>query len=168
MRQDIIKVTDACYPRHRSDEFLRFLKQVAKAYPRVELHIVVDNYAAHKHPRVNAWLARNPRIMLHFTPTSGSWLNMVEIFFGIISRQAIRRGQLRLDARADRGDPPIHRWLERTLPTLRLDQDRRPNPAPRNWRSKNINHAKLAGMQRLCCGTRDNRTQKIAMHKTDP
>jgi transposase len=86
------KVTDACYPRPRSDEFLRFLKQVAKAYPRVPLHIVVDNYAAHKHPRVSAWLARNPRIMLHFTPTSGSWLNMVEIFFSIITRQAIRRG----------------------------------------------------------------------------
>ena len=86
------KVTDACYPRHRSDEFLRFLKHVAKAYPRVRLHVVVDNYAAHKHPRVTAWLARTPRIMLHFTPTSGSWLNMVEIFFGIITRQAIRRG----------------------------------------------------------------------------
>jgi transposase len=86
------KVTDACYPRHRHTEFLRFLKQVAKAYPRVELHIVADNYATHKHPDVQAWLAKNPRITLHFTPTSGSWLNMVEIFFGIITRQAIRRG----------------------------------------------------------------------------
>ena len=86
------KVTDACYPRHRNEEFLRFLKQVAKAYPRVKLHIVVDNYATHKHPNVQAWLARNKRITLHFTPTSGSWLNMVEIFFGIITRQAIRRG----------------------------------------------------------------------------
>jgi transposase len=86
------KVTDACYPRHRHTEFLRFLKQVAKAYPRVELHIVADNYATHKHPAVRAWLAKNPRITLHFTPTSGSWLNMVEIFFGIITRQAIRRG----------------------------------------------------------------------------
>jgi transposase len=86
------RVTDACYPRHRHEEFLKFLKQVAKAYPRKKLHIVVDNYATHKHPDVIAWLARNPRITLHFTPTSGSWLNMVEIFFGIITRQAIRRG----------------------------------------------------------------------------
>ena len=86
------KVTVACYPRHRSDEFLRFLKQVARAYPRVPLHVVAANYAAHKHPKVTAWLARNPRITLHFTPTSGSWLNLVEIFFGIITRQAIRRG----------------------------------------------------------------------------
>jgi transposase len=86
------KVTDACYPRHRNVEFLRFLKQVAKAYPRRRLHIVVDNYATHKHPDVVKWLGRNKRITLHFTPTSGSWLNMVEIFFGIITRQAIRRG----------------------------------------------------------------------------
>jgi transposase len=86
------KITDACYPRHRHEEFLHFLKQVAKAYPRRQLHIVVDNYATHKHPTVRAWLERNKRVALHFTPTSGSWLNMVEIFFGIITRQAIRRG----------------------------------------------------------------------------
>jgi transposase len=58
----------------------------------VKLHLVVDNYATHKHPAVQAWLGRNPRITLHFAPTSGSWLNMVEIFFSIITRQAIRRG----------------------------------------------------------------------------
>ena len=58
----------------------------------MKLHVVCDNYATHKHPAVRAWLARNPRITMHFTPTSGSWLNMVEIFFGIITRQAIRRG----------------------------------------------------------------------------
>ncbi len=86
------KVTDACYQRHRHSEFLRFLKQVAKAYPRRTLHVVCDNYATHKHPAVVKWLQRNPRITLHFTPTSGSWLNLVEVFFGIITRQAIRRG----------------------------------------------------------------------------
>jgi transposase len=86
------RVVDACYPRHRNQEFLRFLKQVAKAYPRKKLHVVCDNYRTHKHANVRAWLEKNPRITLHFTPTSGSWLNMVEIFFGIITRQAIRRG----------------------------------------------------------------------------
>ncbi len=86
------KVTDACFDRHTHAEFLTFLKQVAKAYPRVALHVVADNYATHKHPKVAAWLARNPRVTMHFTPTSGSWMNMVEIFFGIITRQAIRRG----------------------------------------------------------------------------
>ena len=86
------KVTDACYPRHRHEEFLRFLKQVAKAYPRVELHIVADNYATHKHPACRPGSRRTRGSRMHFTPTSGSWLNMVEIFFGIITRQAIRRG----------------------------------------------------------------------------
>jgi transposase len=86
------KVTDACDPRHRSDEFPRFLQQVAKAYPRVPLHLVVDNYATHKQPSVQPWLTRDPRVTMHFTPTSGTWLNTVEIVFGIITRQAIRRG----------------------------------------------------------------------------
>jgi transposase len=86
------KVTDACYDRHGKAEFLDFLKKVARAYPRRELHVVVDNYHTHKHPEINAWLAKHPRITLHFTPTSGSWLNLVEVFFGIITRQAIRRG----------------------------------------------------------------------------
>ena len=86
------RVEQLCQPRHRHQEFLRFLKQVAKAYPRRRLHIVCDNYATHKHDAVTTWLARNRRITLHFTPTSGSWLNLVEVFFGIITRQAIRRG----------------------------------------------------------------------------
>ena len=86
------KVTDACYDRHGKAEFLDFLKKVARAYPRRELHVVVDNYHTHSHRDVETWLANHPRITLHFTPTSGSWLNLVEVFFGIITRQAIRRG----------------------------------------------------------------------------
>jgi transposase len=86
------KVTDACKPRHRHTEFLALLKQVAKAYPRVQLHVVCDNYATHTHSKVTAWLAGNPRIQLHVTPASCSWLNLVECFFSIITRQAIRRG----------------------------------------------------------------------------
>ncbi len=86
------RVTDACYDRHRHEEFLDFLKRVARAYPRRELHVVVDNYRTHKHPDVEDWLGKHPRVTLHFTPTSGSWLNLVEVFFGIITRQAIRRG----------------------------------------------------------------------------
>src|SRR5436190_6010853 len=80
------QVTDACYPRHRHQEFLRFLKKVAAAYPGTELHVVCDNYAAHKHADVRAWLAKNPRITLHFTPTGCSWLNLAECFFSIITR----------------------------------------------------------------------------------
>jgi transposase len=85
-------VTAAVKPRHRHQEFLAFLKQVAKAYPDEELHLVMDNYAAHKRPEVRTWLAANPRIRVHFTPTSGSWLNLIEVWFGIIERRAIRRG----------------------------------------------------------------------------
>jgi transposase len=89
-------VTAAVKPRHRHQEFLAFLKQVARAYPDTgdgtELHLVMDNYAAHKRVEVRDWLAANPRIKVHFTPTSGSWLNLVEVWFGIIERQAIHRG----------------------------------------------------------------------------
>jgi transposase len=86
------RVTVACTQRHRHQEFLAFLQQVAAAYPRRELHVVVDNLATHKHPAVRAWLQRHRRVQLHFTPTSGSWLNLVEAFFSIITRQALRRG----------------------------------------------------------------------------
>jgi transposase len=86
------KVTGVCKNRHRHQEFLAFLRHVARAYPDRELHLVMDNYAAHKHPNVKAWLTANPRIHVHFTPTSGSWLNLVEVWFSIIERQAIHRG----------------------------------------------------------------------------
>jgi transposase len=88
------QVTDACYSRHRHQEFLRFLKKTAAAYPGRDLHVICDNYATHKHAEIRNWLARpeNKRITLHFTPTGCSWLNLVECFFSIITRQAIRRG----------------------------------------------------------------------------
>jgi transposase len=85
-------VTGRCQPRHRHQEFLRFLKQVARAYPGQPLHLVMDNYAAHKRVEIRDWLAANPRVQVHFTPTSASWMNLVEVWFGIIERQAIHRG----------------------------------------------------------------------------
>ena len=86
------QVTGAVKPRHRNQEFLAFLKQVAKAYPDQQLHLVMDNYAAHKHRNVQAWLAANPRVVCHFTPTHASWMNLVEVWFSLIERQAIHRG----------------------------------------------------------------------------
>ena len=86
------QVTGVCKPRHRHQEFLVFLRHLARGYPDQQLHLIMDNYAAHKHPKVKAWLAGNPRIHIHFTPTSGSWLNLVEVWFSIIERQAIHRG----------------------------------------------------------------------------
>jgi transposase len=88
------RVTDQCHSRHTNREFLAFLKHVAKKYPGENLHIVVGNYRTHKHENVRNWLARpeNTRIHLHFTPTGCSWMNLVEVFFSVITRKAIRRG----------------------------------------------------------------------------
>jgi len=86
------QVTEACYARHRHQEFLKFLKKTAAACPATNVHVVCDGYATHKHAEVRAWLAKNPRITLHFTPTGCSWINLVECFFSVITRQSIRRG----------------------------------------------------------------------------
>lgn len=86
------QVTDTCYSRHRHQEFLRFLKKVAAACLGCDLHVVCDNCTTHEHPEVRAWLAKIPRVTLHFTPTGCSWLSMVEIFFAIITRGAMRGG----------------------------------------------------------------------------
>jgi len=106
---------------------------------------VVDNYATHKHPAVRAWLDENPRITLHFTPTSGSWMNMVEIFFGIITRQAIRRGTFTSVKDLIGAIGAFIDGVERTLPAIRLDQTRRPATQPLPPRSKNLVHATLTG-----------------------
>jgi transposase len=87
------KVIGDCVPRHRHQEFIRFLKKIDDETPSgLELHLIVDNYATHKHPRVIAWLRRHPRFHLHFTPTSSSWLNMVERWFRELTDKRIRRG----------------------------------------------------------------------------
>jgi transposase len=78
-------------PRH--EEFLVFLKTINKEVPRgLDVHLILDNYATHKHPDVKAWLAKNPRFQLHFTPTSSSWLNLVERWFRELTDKALRRG----------------------------------------------------------------------------
>lgn len=82
-----------CLPRHRHQEWLRFLKLIKAQVPEnKEIHLICDNYATHKHPKVKAWEQRNPRFHFHFTPTGASWLNMVERFFRDLSEKAIRRG----------------------------------------------------------------------------
>ena len=87
------QVHTACKNRHRHQEYLQFLKQVdASVPPDMAIHLVVDNYATHKHPGVKRWLAAHPRYQVHYTPTYASWLNQVEIWFNIIAQRAIRRG----------------------------------------------------------------------------
>ena len=86
-------VIGKCYKRHRAAEFLDFLKQVDAQVPRdLEVHIIMDNYATHKTAAIRAWLARRPRYHVHFTPTSASWINQVERWFGLLTDQLIRRG----------------------------------------------------------------------------
>lgn len=85
------KVLGECRERHRGVEFLGFLKKVARRY-RAELHIVLDNSSTHKTPEVQAWLEKHPRVHFHFTPTGASWLNMIEAWFGALTRKSIRRG----------------------------------------------------------------------------
>lgn len=103
------EVLGECYRRHRHQEFLQFLKRIVRAYPEGELHIILDNYGTHKAKPVDAWLKNNPRIVLHFTPTGASWLNMVEIWFGILENQALRRSSF---PTVDLLVKAIHRFLD--------------------------------------------------------
>jgi transposase len=87
------EVIGQCMKRHRHQEWLKFLRTIERTTPKgLALHLIADNYATHKHPTVKAWLERHPRFHMHFTPTSGSWLNQVERFFGRITEDRIRRG----------------------------------------------------------------------------
>ena len=87
------KVIGQCFPRHRHQEFLKFLRRLDDEFPEnLNLHLVLDNYGTHKHPKVQSWLMRHPRFMLHFIPTSSSWLNQVERWFGELTQKAVRRG----------------------------------------------------------------------------
>lgn len=86
-------VIGTCMPRHRHQEWIKFLKLIDRETTRnKKIHLIADNYATHKHPKVQAWLGRHPRFSLHFTPTSASWLNMVERFFRDLTQNRLRRG----------------------------------------------------------------------------
>ena len=85
-----------CMARHRHQEFIRFLNAIEAAVPAGKVvHVILDNYGTHKHPKVRAWLARHPRFAFHFTPTSCSWLNAIETFFAKLTRRRLKRGVFR-------------------------------------------------------------------------
>jgi transposase len=87
------QVIGQCYERHRHQEFLRFLRRLDQEFPgELPLHLVMDNYGTHKHPRVQTWIKRHPRFIPHFVPTSSSWLNLVERWFGELTSKRVRRG----------------------------------------------------------------------------
>lgn len=116
-------VIGKCYKRHRATEFLDFLKEIDGRVPDdLDVHIIMDNYATHKTPRIKAWLARRPHYHVHFTPTSASWINQVERWFAELSRKKIQRGvhtsvrQLEADIKsfidAHNEDPKPYRWVK--------------------------------------------------------
>ena len=89
-------VLGRCMQRHRHQEFLRFLNTIEANVPAGKLiHVILDNYGTHKHPKVRAWLTRHPRFTFHFTPTSASWLNAIEGFFAKLTRRRLKRGVFR-------------------------------------------------------------------------
>jgi transposase len=118
------KVISQCQPRHRHLEWLNFLKQIDRQTPADrDLHLILDNYATHKHPKVKAWLSRHPRFHLHFTPTSASWLNMVERFFRDVTSRRLRRGVFH-------SVPDLVKALEEYVAHHNL------NPSPFVWTAK--------------------------------
>lgn len=97
-------------PRHRHQEFLRFLKSVEKgADPNLELHFILDNYATHKHAKVKAWLEKNPRVHFHFIPTSASWMNLVERFFSELTQRQLKRLAV---SSVDQLESAIHAYID--------------------------------------------------------
>jgi len=117
------EVIGRCHRRHRHQEFLKFLNQIDASVPRqpgVEIHLVLDNYGTHKAPAVKRWFLRHPEYHLHFTPTSGSWLNQVERFFAEITEKRIRRG-------AFRSVPALEQAIEEYL------EDHNRDPRPFVW-----------------------------------
>jgi transposase len=130
------KIIGSCHRRHRQHEFLRFLQRIESTVPEdLEIHGVMDNYATHKTPRIQRWLARHPRWHVHFTPTSASWLNMVERFFSEITTKRIRRGSFRSVAALE---GTIEEYLEY----------RNQNPKPFVWTATADDI--LASLGRLC------------------
>ena len=125
-------VLGRCMQRHRHQEFLRFLATIEAAVPAGKLiHAIMDNYGSHKHPKVLKWLARHPRWVFHFTPTSGSWLNAVETFFSALTRRRIRRGS-------------FHSVVDLQAAINRYITEHNDHPKPFTWtRTPNQIHAKL-------------------------
>jgi len=117
------EVVGECLPRHRAKEFIRFLQRIDAAVPKhLDVHAVCDNYKTHKTKAVGNWLKRHPRFKLHFTPTSSSWINLVERLFAEITRQRIRRGVFRSVADLETA---INAWIA----------ERNAKPKPFIWRA---------------------------------
>ena len=146
------KVIGRCFPRHRAAEFRRFLDEIdANVPPDLDVHLVLDNSAAHKTALIRRWLARRPRYHVHFTPTSASWINQVERWFGLLGERALRRGVHRSVADPERG---IRALIEAT------------NADPRPFRWVKAADDILASVRRFCLRTLEAATPDEALART--
>jgi transposase len=117
------RVIGQCHRRHRSVEFRRFLDHIDRAVPpELEIHLIMDNYGAHKTALIQNWLARRPRYRVHFTPAGGSWLNQVERWFALLTQRAIKRGAHTSASRLERAIRDFIEAHNQNAKPLRLDQ----------------------------------------------
>jgi transposase len=135
--------------RHRHQEFIRFLNAInAEGPPDKAVHVILDNYAAHKHPKVRAWLDRHARFTFHFTPTSASWLNAVEGFFAKLSKRRLKARRLQLRPRPPGRHQPLPRRAQHAAQALQMDSRSRPHHRRGETRAPSVGFHPLAG-QRL-------------------
>src|SRR5678810_943958 len=143
LRRSTLPRARSLHRRHRSSEFLRFLRTIeTNVPPRLDVHLVMDNYGTHKTPAIRAWFARNPRFHVHFTPTSASWLNQIERWFATLTQSYIRRGTHRSSQQLEQA---IRRYLEH----------HNTDPKPFVW-SKSADDI-LASIERFCLRTSNSR-----------
>ena len=146
------EVIGQCFPRHRSREFLKFLRTLEVQVPDdLDVHLVMDNYATHKTPAVRRWLARHPRWHIHFTPTGASWLNQVERFFALLTEKQLRRG-------VHRSTQEVEQAIRHYIETVNA------NPRPLRW-TKSADDI-LATIRRFCLRTLDTAKRQKETIKT--
>ena len=146
------RVIGQCLPRHRSREFLKFLRTLEAQVPgELDVHLVMDNYATHKTPAVRRWLARHPRWQVHFTPTGASWLNQVERFFALLTEKQLRRG-------VHRSTQELEQAIRNYIDTVNAD------PRPFRW-TKSADDI-LATIKRFCLRTLETAERQIKISKT--
>ncbi len=146
------RVIGQCLPRHRSREFLKFLRTLEAQVPgELDVHLVMDNYATHKTPAVRRWLARHPRWHVHFTPTGASWLNQVERFFALLTEKQLRRG-------VHRSPQELEQAIRNYIDTVNAD------PRPFRW-TKSADDI-LATIKRFCLRTLETAERQMKIIKT--